>query len=264
MHTNSRFNEKIEAIQYNSALAITGCVRGTSRERLYSELGLNALYDRRRFHRLTFHYKINNNLTPAYLRNFIPASTERLCQTRTNRDNVIPSRTLKYRYSFFPDTTHAWNLLSDFIKSSPSLSIFKKRLLTFFNSKPNFIYDIHNPVGLRYLTRLRVGLSHLRSHKYHHKFKDTENDICPCDLKVPETVEHYLLYCPKYNLIRSELFEKLTDQICLATLISPSYTVNLLLYGKTSLEFSANKKVLELTINYVIASKRFDGPFITN
>ena len=177
-----------------------------------------ALYDRRRFLRLSFQYEINNNLSPDYRRDFIPASTERLRLTRTNRGNAIPSRTLKYRYSFFPDTTHAWNLLSDFIKTSPSLSIFKNRLLTFFNSKPNCIYDIHNPVGLRYLTRLRVGLSHLRSHKYHHKFKDTENDICLCDLQVPETVEHYLLYCPTYNLIRSELFEKLIDHICLATL----------------------------------------------
>ena len=136
-----------------------------------------ALYDRRRFHRLSFHYKIINNLTPAYLRNFIPASTERLRLTRTNRNNVIPSRTLKYRHSFFPDTSYAWNLLGDSIKTSPSLTIFKNRLLTFFNSKQNCIYDIHNRVSLRYLTRLRVGLSHIRSHKYHHNFKDTENDM---------------------------------------------------------------------------------------
>ena len=30
------------------------------------------------------------------------------------------------------------------------------------------IYGIHNPVGIKYLTRLRVGLSHLPMHKFHH------------------------------------------------------------------------------------------------
>ena len=35
-NTNAIFNDKIEAVQYNAALAITGCVRGTSREKLYS------------------------------------------------------------------------------------------------------------------------------------------------------------------------------------------------------------------------------------
>ena len=46
VNTNAQFNDKIEAVQYNAALAITGCVRGTSREKLYSELGLTSLYDR--------------------------------------------------------------------------------------------------------------------------------------------------------------------------------------------------------------------------
>ena len=67
-----------------------------------------------------------------------------------------------FKYSFFPDTSFSWNMLSSFIKNSPSLNIFKNRYMEFFNVSPNPIYGIHNPIGLRYLTRLRVGLSHLR------------------------------------------------------------------------------------------------------
>ena len=37
------FHQKIESVQYNSALAITGAIRGTSKEKLYHELGLNPL-----------------------------------------------------------------------------------------------------------------------------------------------------------------------------------------------------------------------------
>ena len=37
------FHQKIESVQYNSALAITGAIRGTSKEKLYDELGLETL-----------------------------------------------------------------------------------------------------------------------------------------------------------------------------------------------------------------------------
>ena len=40
---NNSFHQKIESLQYNVALAITGAIRGTSREKNYQELGLESL-----------------------------------------------------------------------------------------------------------------------------------------------------------------------------------------------------------------------------
>ena len=40
---NMLFQQKMETIQYNAALAITGAIRGSSRERLHQELGLETL-----------------------------------------------------------------------------------------------------------------------------------------------------------------------------------------------------------------------------
>ena len=40
---NVSFHEKLESVQYNSALAITGAIRGTSTEKLYNELGFETL-----------------------------------------------------------------------------------------------------------------------------------------------------------------------------------------------------------------------------
>ena len=37
----------MESVQYNAALAVTGAIRGTSREKLYQELGLESLRKRR-------------------------------------------------------------------------------------------------------------------------------------------------------------------------------------------------------------------------
>ena len=40
---NLSFHQKLESIQYNAALALTGTIRGSSREKLYQELGLESL-----------------------------------------------------------------------------------------------------------------------------------------------------------------------------------------------------------------------------
>ena len=37
------FQQKIETIQYNTALAITDTIRGSSKEKIYQELGLETL-----------------------------------------------------------------------------------------------------------------------------------------------------------------------------------------------------------------------------
>ena len=55
---NEFFCTKIERIQYNAALAITGAIRGTSQIKLYKELGLESLRFRRWFRRLCTFSKI--------------------------------------------------------------------------------------------------------------------------------------------------------------------------------------------------------------
>ena len=39
---NSSFYQKIESVQYNTCLAITGVIRGISREKLYNQLGIES------------------------------------------------------------------------------------------------------------------------------------------------------------------------------------------------------------------------------
>ena len=44
---NENFTQKIERIQYNAPLAITGAIKGTFQNKLYSELGFESLKFRR-------------------------------------------------------------------------------------------------------------------------------------------------------------------------------------------------------------------------
>ena len=48
----------MEPVQVNAALAITGAIRGTSKEQLYQKLGFESLKDRRWLKRLCCLYKI--------------------------------------------------------------------------------------------------------------------------------------------------------------------------------------------------------------
>ena len=61
------FQKKLESIQYDAALAITGAIRRTSREKIYSELDLESLQDRRWYRKLRVFCKILNNMSPKVL-----------------------------------------------------------------------------------------------------------------------------------------------------------------------------------------------------
>ena len=68
---NSAFNDKIESVQYNACFAITGAIRGTSRKKIYQELGLESFKSKRWFKKLCHFYKMFNENKPSYLFNLI-------------------------------------------------------------------------------------------------------------------------------------------------------------------------------------------------
>ena len=70
---NETFINKIEEAQYDTALAITGAIRGTSWEKLYAKLGIESLKFRRWFRKLAF-YKIQSTGLPKYLLQLIPTN----------------------------------------------------------------------------------------------------------------------------------------------------------------------------------------------
>ena len=82
------------------------------------------------------------------------------------------------------------------IRNSENLALFKKRILAFIRPSANSAFHCLNPNGLKLITRLRLGLSHLRFHKFKHSFQDTLNPICYCG--TVETTIHYLLLYPNF------------------------------------------------------------------
>ena len=81
---NMSFQQKMETIQYNAALAITGAIRGSSRENLYQELGLETLQQQRWYRKLCSFYKILKSQSPKYLYSIIS-----IHNIHTEQGNVI-------------------------------------------------------------------------------------------------------------------------------------------------------------------------------
>ena len=69
--SNDAFSKKLDTIQYNPALAITGATKGTSRKKLYQQLGLEYLQQRRWMRRICLHKVISTKIL-AYIFDFIP------------------------------------------------------------------------------------------------------------------------------------------------------------------------------------------------
>ena len=93
-------------VQYYAALVITGAFKGTSRDRIYRELGLESL------------------------------------DLRT-LDNSLQER--KYlRHPFFLIVLKEWNNLSEELRKIKSTVQFKTKILSFIRPKENSIFKIHD------------------------------------------------------------------------------------------------------------------------
>ena len=257
---NESFCEKIESVQYKAALAITGAIHGTSRDKIYEELGLESLKSRRWYKRLTYMFKIMRNDAPDYLIDLIP-KCEHLIKTRNSHIPTFHCRTDCFKYSFFPSALRDWFNLDENIRNADSISTFKSKLLSFIRPVQSNTYNIFDPIGIKFLTRLRLDFSHLNEHRFRHNFENCMNPLCSCSLEIEDTL-HYLLHCQHFSICRKDLMNSVKSVFKNFESLSDNSKKNVLLYGDSSLDQNKNRFILEATLNYVKISERFSGPLL--
>ena len=128
---NMNICNKIESIQYNVALAITGATRGSSKEKLYQELRFEYLSSRRWLRKLCLFYKITANKLPNNLYNYVSTvnqsyqirsgiKLEAVCCRTDYFANSFSQYTIKECYNLSPEINqycmrflkmHYWNSL---------------------------------------------------------------------------------------------------------------------------------------------------------
>ena len=218
---------------------------------------MESLQHRRWYRELCYFFKIYNAKSPDYLFQLIPL--KKSSYTTRNADN-IPFFKFRHNFSqnsFFPSTIIEWNKLAPDLRNSDSFSAFKKSILNFIRPSPNSIFNCHNPKALKFITRLRLGLSHLRYHKFKHNFQDSLNPLCNCGL-ITETTSHYLLHCPLFADERKTFLSNIKSINHKFLEQNDSTLTQTLLFGDPASSVETNTLILNTTIQYVLSTKRFE------
>ena len=132
---NNSFKEKLESIQYNACLTLIGAIRGRKR---------------------SWKVKILNMFSAWFLQDIL--------YTRLEIHNIPLLNTKQniFKKSFFPSTIIEWKPLDPRLRKAESFFVFKSNILKFIRPSSNFVYNYHNPRKICLITKLRLGLSHLR------------------------------------------------------------------------------------------------------
>ena len=140
----------------------------------------------------------------------------------------------------------------------PSIPSFKNHLLGFIRPKGNSLFGIRDNFGIKLLTKIRVEFSDLRDHRFNHNF-NCNDPTCFCD-EDDETIVHYFLSCPRYNMQRANLLSKVSDIIASDVSILPApHLINILLYGSNVYNEPVNKQIIEQAITYIKQTRRFNS-----
>ena len=199
------------------------------------------------------------NKSPDYLFRTIP---QRISSYITGNSDEIPRFKTKnnfYKNSFFPNTTIEWNNFDQDLRNSESYALFRSSILKFIRPPPNSFYGCRNIIGIKLVSRLRLGLSYLREHKFKHSFQDMLNPLWNSGMDA-ESSTHFLLQCPLYINERCTLMSNLNRINPQISQTSLQLLTNTLLLGNSSYGVKTNIHIRNATIDYIRLTKRFDEP----
>ena len=101
--------------------------------------------------RLCLFYDVVPTKLPAFISDFIPPG--RQSQRHPNTFNSFSCRTDCFKNSLFPCIIGVWDKLNPEIRSSGSYNIFQP--------SASKVYDINDTIGIKLITKLRLGFSNL-------------------------------------------------------------------------------------------------------
>ena len=248
--TEAQSNE-LEKLQCECARIITGLPRFCSREKLYSEAGIEPLSDRRRKQRLVLLFKILHGYTPGYLYDLLP--TFRTNPSVRNDRHFFTFHTelnrndLHYK-SFFPRSTREWNDLDVSIRTCQTLSNFKNLI----GLKPEPVPSLSESDRRTSIifTQLKHECSPLSAHL--NRVNITETAMCRCRLGV-ESNFHFLYDCPYYDVPRQLLMYEI-DRMGLHDL-----SMNTLLHCDSQYDEHMCTKIQNAVYRYIRATGRFNS-----
>ena len=145
------------------------------------------------------------------------------------------------------------------LRKTENIERFKSMLKDFFNLKQKSLFAIHDPAGVKLLSRLRLKFSHLNEHKFRHNFKDALSPMCDCGSKT-ETTDHFFLRCPFFAINKQKLLHDLLKIDPSLRNLKDELLLDMILYGSGKYNDTVNKEILLHTISFINNTKRFERP----
>ena len=141
--------------------------------------------------------------------------------------------------------------------------------MSFIHPVQTNIYNIFDPKDLAFLTRLRLGVSHLNEHRFRHNFQDCLNPLCSCSLEIEDT-SYYILHC-HCTYFCTHFSHHFVDLMISVKSICDNFDSmpdnvkeDLLVYGDSRFDENKNRVILKATINYIKLLKDSLDPFLIN
>ena len=152
-------------------------MKGTLRVKFYHELGLEKLSSKRWIRPLCHYYKLLINKSPSHPYSLIPQPTS-IIHRHIPLQEIPPlkTRTVAFQNSFFQNIICEWKF-DIIIRGFTSFLTFKDIIIT--EIRPKSIFGIHNPLGLKFLTRFSMSFCHLKEINKH-SFQDILDPFCNC------------------------------------------------------------------------------------
>ena len=134
---------------------------------------------------------------------------------------------------------------------------FKKKIFKFIRPSGSSVFRCHNCKGVKLVSKLRVGLSHLQEHKFKHGFLDSLNPTCSRSQDI-ERSTRFLLHCSNYSIERLTFLNitRNTDRNILYK--NHLKVMETFFYGDSPYDGTNNTLTINATMKLLIASKRFN------
>jgi hypothetical protein len=210
-------------------------------------------------------FKIQANIAPSYLVDTCPPLVgENNVYNLRNAENIVLPAANKQGYtnSFFPSATRLWNSLDRDLKNKDSVDSFKYGLKKSNGPTKNKLYPKFSGAKAVNHTRLRLGLSALKSQR--HDYNHVPTSTCDYCGAIKEDTLHFFLQCqvyaqPRFALLTDAMELYLSKNITfdLTRTIVKKELVSYFLKGDKRLTEAENVRLFDMVQQYIGSSMRF-------
>ena len=155
---------------------------------------------------MTHFYKLRSTQLSLYLNNPVPPERDLSYNLRMPHDyDQHIERTTRLSHTYFQNCVSEWNHLDVSMRSSQTISEFKRKLLNLIRPPKRSIFNIYDLEGIKLLTQLLVEFSDLHFHRCRQNFH-CASPTCLCQTGTEEN-ENLFLHCPWFSLQHRPLLE---------------------------------------------------------